>query len=65
MLKKRHIFFLIFRGAKRLPLACQAAAMLTVRLSAAPGTATVTTACNMDGGDTIAELVTGGRHMQS
>ena len=61
--KTAHLFSIV-RGAKRRPLVCQAA-ILTVRLSASPGTATFKTACNRGGGDTIAELVTGGRHMQS
>ena len=50
-------FFGLVRGAKCRPLACQAA-MLTFRLRASPGMATVKTACNWEGGDTIAQLVT-------
>ena len=59
MQKKQKIFFV--RGANRRPLACEATA-LTIRLHASHRMATVKTACNRDGGDTIAQLVTRGRH---
>ena len=54
--------FLFVRGAKRRPLACEATTLLTIRLNASHGMAAVKTACNRDGGDTIAQLVTRGRH---
>ena len=57
MQKKWQNFFQLVRGAKRQHLACQAA-VLTIRLCASPEIATVKTACNWDGGDTIAQLVT-------
>ena len=55
--KNRRFFFV--RGAKRRPLACEATA-LTIRLHASHGMEAVKTACNRDGGDTIARLVTPG-----
>ena len=59
MQKKQKMFFV--RGAKHRPLPCEATA-LTIRIHATHGMAAVKTACNRDGGDTIAQLVTRGRH---
>ena len=52
--------FVFVRRAKRRPLACEATA-LTIRLHASHEMAAVKTACNRDGGDTTAQLVTWGR----
>ena len=61
MQKKTAEFFSICLRRERRPLACQPA-LLTIRLHASPGIATFKTACDSNSSNTIAQVVTRGRH---